>query len=99
MPPPVAVVILAACAWRLAAAVRSWALPPGWLRLVVSLAAIGLLLATLGGLWGRRAATALLCLMLGMKMLELKRMRERRLVASVAGCVVACPPVFYERTL
>ena len=99
MPPPVAVVILAACAWRLAAAVRSWALPPGWLRLVVSLAAIGLLLATLGGLWGRRAATALLCLMLGMKMLELKRIRDLRLVASVALFLVAAQFLFNERLI
>src|SRR5690625_863155 len=99
MPPPVGAVVVLACGWRLAAAARSWTLPPAWLRLLVTLLATGMLVITLGGLWGRRAATALLCLMLGLKMLELRRIRDLRVVASVALFLVAAQFLFSERLI
>lgn len=99
MPPLLALLVALACAWRLLAAYQGWKLPPGWLRLIITLLALFLLFSTHGGLWGRRAATGLLCLMLGMKMLELGRIRDLRMVASVALFLVAAQFLFNQRLI
>lgn len=99
MPPISSLVIFALCAWRLMAAHKQWQLPPGWLRLILTLAIIALLAVSLGGLWGRRAATGLLCLMLAAKMMELSRLRDLRMVASVSLFLIASQFLFDERLL
>ncbi|NBB93093.1 MAG: DUF3488 domain-containing protein [Gammaproteobacteria bacterium] len=99
MPPVLSGLVLVAAGWRLLAAQRRWRLPPGWIRILLSLSAIVLLAISYGGLWGRRAATGLLCLMLGAKMLELFRVRDLRMVASVSLFLVTTQFLFNERLL
>ncbi|MFP4334119.1 MAG: DUF3488 and DUF4129 domain-containing transglutaminase family protein [Wenzhouxiangella sp.] len=97
MPPWLAGVILAACAWRLLVARSAGAPPPAILRLLLTGAAIALIVLAFGGLWGRRTATALLCVMLAAKMMEMFSMRDLRLVASVSFFLIATQFLFSER--
>ncbi len=97
MPPVLGIVVFVLCGWRLLAAYKRWRLPPGWLRVLLTLAAITLLAVSYGGLWGRRAATGLLCLMLAAKMMELSRLRDLRMVASVSLFLIASQFLFNER--
>jgi len=99
MPPMLASIVVLAAAWRMLAAHRRWRPPPGWLRVALTIAVIGLLAIGYGGLWGRRAATGLLCLMLAAKMLELHRVRDLRLVASVSLFLITTQFLFNERLL
>jgi len=97
MPATLGAVVVLTCAWRLVAARQRWRPPAGWLRLLLTLGAIALLAVTYGGLWGRRAATGMLCLMLAAKMLELYRVRDLRMVASVSLFLIAAQFLFDER--
>ncbi len=97
MPPLLGAVVVLLCGWRLLAAGKGWRPPPGWLRLLLTVGAIALLAVGFGGLWGRRAATGLLCLMLAAKMLELYRLRDLRMVASVSLFLIATQFLFDER--
>ncbi|NEZ03499.1 DUF3488 domain-containing transglutaminase family protein [Wenzhouxiangella sp. XN201] len=97
MPQVLAGVVVAACIWRLLASRYDWRAPPGWLRVTLTLVVIALLLVSYGGEWGRRSATGLLCLMLAAKMMELWRIRDLRLVASVSFFLVATQFLFNER--
>lgn len=89
--------ILALCAWRLLAARQRWRPPPALLRLSLATLALALIVVAFGGLWGRRTATALLCMMLAAKMLEMFTMRDLRLVASVCFFLIATQFLFNER--
>lgn len=97
MPATLGGVVVLVCIWRLLAARHRWRPPPGWLRLLLTVGAIALLAISYGGLWGRRAATGLLCLMLAAKMLELYRLRDLRMVASVSLFLIATQFLFNER--
>lgn len=99
MPPLLGAVVVLLCGWRLLAAGKGWRPPPGWLRLLLTVGAIALLAVGFGGLWGRRAATGLLCLMLAAKMLELYRLRDLRMVASVSLFLIATQFLFDERLI
>jgi transglutaminase-like putative cysteine protease len=97
MPPTLGAMVVALCGWRLLAASKRWRPPPGWLRLLLTIGIIAVLVISYGGLWGRRAATGLLCLMLAAKMLELHRLRDLRMVASVSLFLIATQFLFDER--
>jgi transglutaminase-like putative cysteine protease len=97
MPASLSLVVVLAAVWRLLGAHLRWRPPPGWLRIVLTLAALALLVIAYGGLWGRRAATGLLCLMLGAKMFELYRLRDLRMVTSISFFLVATQFLFDER--
>lgn len=97
MPGWLAGVMLLPLAWRLVAAHKGWQPPPGWLRIALTLAAAALVMLAFGGMWGRRMATAFLCLMLAAKMLEMFRVRDLRLVASVSFFLIATQFLFSER--
>ncbi len=97
MPIWLAGAVLLVCAWRLAAAHYRWRPPPALLRLSIAGIGIGLIIFAFGGLWGRRTATALLCVMLAAKMLEMFTMRDLRLVASVCFFLIATQFLFNER--
>ncbi len=99
MPAWLAAGIVAACGWRLAAAWRHWSPPPAILRLALTGLAITLIVLAFGGLWGRRTATALLCVMLAAKMMEMFTLRDLRLVASVSFFLIATQFLFSERLL
>ena len=97
MPTGLAALIVAAAAWRLAAAHYGWRAPPRWLRVILTLGAFALVVFTLGALWGRRTAATLLCVMLAAKMFELFRIRDLRMVASVCFFLIATQFLFNER--
>lgn len=97
MPVWLAAAVLVVCAWRLAAARYRWSRPPTLLRLSIAGIGIALVVFAFGGLWGRRAATALLCVMLAAKMMEMFTMRDLRLVASVCFFLIATQFLFNER--
>ncbi len=97
MPPWLGAVILIAAGWRLAAAHHGWQAPPGWLRIILTLGLVAVVLFAFGAFWGRRTAAILLCVMLAAKMLELFRIRDLRMVASVCFFLIATQFLFNER--
>jgi len=97
MPAWLASAIVVVCCWRLLGVHRGWPLPPAWLRILLTLLAVALVGIAFGGLWGRRAATSLLCVMLAAKMLELRTLRDLRAVASVSFFLIAAQFLFDER--
>ena len=97
MPLWLGAIILTVAGWRLAAARYGWQAPPGWLRIILTLALVGLVLFAFGAFWGRRTAAILLCVMLAAKMLELFRIRDLRMVASVCFFLIATQFLFNER--
>jgi protein-glutamine gamma-glutamyltransferase len=97
MPGSLAALVVTAAAWRLAAAHYGWKAPPRWLRLTLTLGVVALVIVTLGASWGRRTAATLLCVMLATKMLELFRIRDLRMVASVCFFLIATQFLFSER--
>ncbi len=99
MPVLLAAAILAILSWRVAAAWYQWAPVPGFLRVFITLGLIILVVVAFGGLWGRRIATALLCLMLAAKMMEMYRPRDLRMVASVSFFLIATQFLFNERLI
>jgi len=99
MPIQIAAVIVAILLWRVAAARWQWRPPPGWLRAIITLGLLALVMISFGGLWGRRTATALLCIMLAAKMMEMYRVRDLRLVASVCFFLIATQFLFDERLI
>ncbi|MCH8477311.1 MAG: DUF3488 and transglutaminase-like domain-containing protein [Wenzhouxiangella sp.] len=99
MPAPVSITILALLGWRALAAWKAWRPLPGWLRLVLTLGLFALVLVAYGGMWGRRTATALLCVMLAAKLTEMYRIRDLRLVASVCFFLIATQFLFSERMI
>ncbi|NDY96997.1 transglutaminase TgpA family protein [Wenzhouxiangella limi] len=99
MPPWLAGFIVGACAWRLVVARNRGSRPPALLRLLLTGMAIALIVLAFGGLWGRRTATALLCVMLAAKMMEMFSMRDLRLVASVSFFLIATQFLFSEKLI
>src|SRR5262245_25455355 len=75
MPPWIGAIVVAIGVWRALAAWRQWPLPPTWLKVLMVIAAIGIHGATYGRVNGQYAGSALLVLMLALKLTE---MRERR---------------------
>jgi protein-glutamine gamma-glutamyltransferase len=99
MPVMLAAVIVLILAWRAIAGWRRWPAIPGWLRVILTLLLLGLVVALHGALWGRRLATAMLCMMLAAKMMEMYRVRDLRLVASVCFFLIATQFLFNERLI
>ena len=99
MPAALLAATLVGPAWRLAALWRGWGPPRFYFRLPLTLGGVSLVFLSYGSLWGRRAAASLLCVMLAAKMLELFRLRDLRMVASVAFFLVATQFLFSERLI
>ncbi len=97
MPAVLVVVILMILVWRALAGHFQWRALPGLLRIALTFFLIGLIIVSYGGLWGRRTAASLLCIMLAAKMLETYRARDLRLVASVCFFLIATQFLFNER--
>lgn len=97
MPAWLGLPVLAAAAWRSLAAWRGWR-PPGLLiRIALAAGGVALVAAAYGSLWGRRAATGLLCIMLAAKLFEMFRPRDARLVAALCFFLVATQFLFSEK--
>ncbi len=82
MPPWIGATVVAIAVWRGLAAWRQWALPPAWLKVLFVLAAFGGVFAHYRGINGQHAGSALLVIMLALKLTE---MRSRRDVLVVVG--------------
>ncbi|MDX1379753.1 MAG: DUF3488 domain-containing protein [Xanthomonadales bacterium] len=84
MPIHLAVTCLLPVAWRVMAEQRGWSPPNTFIRLILAAAAVVMLFATYGGLLGRRAAVSLLTIMLSLKLVEAWRLRDARVLVTVA---------------
>jgi protein-glutamine gamma-glutamyltransferase len=99
MPLILSATILLIMAWRAAAAWFQWRPIPGFVRVVITLLLIFLVVFAYGGMWGRRIATGLLCIMLAAKLMETYRVRDLRVVASVCFFLIAAQFLFNERLI
>ncbi len=84
LPPVIGAACLLAGVWRWQAARQLWRLPGKTLRLLLTLAAMGTVYLTFGTVLGRDAGTALLALMLALKLLEMQRQRDAAIVIALA---------------
>lgn len=71
-------------AWRWAAHVRGWPLPPKWLRGTIAVSAALVVLGTYRTLNGIEAGTAFLALMAGVKLLETRGARDLTVIVFIA---------------
>jgi transglutaminase-like putative cysteine protease len=98
-PPQVSLAVLSILGFRVIACWRGWRPLPVWLRFLVTVALIGLVAVSFGGLWGRRTATALLCVMMAAKTLEMYQIRDLRLLVAVCFFLIATQFLFNESLL
>lgn len=97
MPPAISVAIVGAAGWRLSVEFRD-AGRPGWLlRLLLTVGGLGLIIVHLAALGGRRAATAMLCVMLALKLTEMFRIRDARVVAMLGYFLITTQFLFNQR--
>jgi len=95
-PVPVSLAILLILAFRCVACWRGWKPLPMWFRFLITIGLIGLVAISFGGLWGRRTATALLCVMMAAKTLEMYKVRDLRLLAAVCFFLITTQFLFNE---
>ncbi len=97
---PVYVGIFVCAAWGYALGMqyRGWPVPPRWLRVMLALGCLALVLSTYGRSFGRDAGVALLSLMLGLKAVESKSVRDMLALLFLAYFVVVTN-VLYSQTL
>jgi transglutaminase-like putative cysteine protease len=84
MPAWVTLLLVAIAAWRWAADLRGWRLPPQWLRVIVVVAMATAVLGTYRTLNGIEAGTAFLVLMAAMKLLETRAARDLTVLVFIA---------------
>lgn len=87
-----------AASWRFAALRRARWLPGRWLLLLLMMVAIGLVLGSTGLGDGRRAGSALLVVMLGLKLLELRARRDIH-VTVFLGYFLVMTHFLYDQSL
>lgn len=75
-------------AWRLHLAGRRLALPPRWLLLPLALAATAGVFLSFGTVFGRNPGVALLTLLIGLKLLETRSLRDANLVVFLSYFLV-----------
>ena len=75
--------IVAIVAWRALAAWRQWPLPPQWLKVLLVLVAVAGVLASYPGRFGQHAGTALLVVMLALKLTEMRSRRDVLVVVAL----------------
>lgn len=80
---------LALLGWRLAIDLRGWPLPKRWLRLALTFIGVGAVLLGYRTLFGPDAGLALLSVMLCLKLLELRTLRDAMLVIFLGWFLVA----------
>ena len=83
LPPWLGVAVVAIGLWRAAAALRQWPLPPQWLKVLFVMAALGGVLASFPGRFGQHAGTALLVIMLALKLTEMRSRRDVLVVVAL----------------
>lgn len=90
---------LALLGWRLGMELRNWSLPGRWLRLLLTLLGIALVLATYRTLLGRDPGLALLTVMLCLKLLETRTLRDAILIIFLGYFLVAGGFLFSQSIL
>jgi len=76
LPPWESLLIVATLVWRGLSAYRQWRMPPGWIRATMTLLAFAGIYASYGNISGQTAGTALLCIMVALKLVELRARRD-----------------------
>ena len=82
--------------WRLLAAQRAWPLPGKTSRVILTLAAMSGVFVSYGTIFGRDAGTALLTVMLGLKLLEVKSRRDAMIVLILAYFLAVTTVLFSQ---
>ena len=90
--------VCAAWGYALGMQHRGWPVPARWLRVLLALACLALVLFTYGRSFGRDAGVALLSLMLGLKAVESKAVRDLLALLFLSYFVVVTN-VLYSQTL
>ena len=75
--------IILCLGWRYGALQRGWPLPPTLLRTVMTFAAFGAIYLSFGRINGQHSGTALLVLMTGLKLLEMRSRRDVLVVVTL----------------
>jgi protein-glutamine gamma-glutamyltransferase len=83
LPPWIGVAVVAIGLWRAGAALRQWRLPPQWLKVVLALAAFIAIQVSYGRVNGQHAGSALLVLMLALKLTEMRSRRDVLVVVAL----------------
>jgi transglutaminase-like putative cysteine protease len=83
MPPWIGASVVAIGAWRALAAWRQWPLPPVWLKVLMAIAAFIAVNAAYGRVNGQHAGTALLVIMLALKLTEMRSRRDVLVVVAL----------------
>lgn len=80
LPPWISLAVGVLIVWRWGCARRGWPLPGRWLRTALTLGAFAAVLVTYGRSSGQVAGTALLCLLIGLKLTEVEDRRGATVV-------------------
>jgi transglutaminase-like putative cysteine protease len=83
MPPWIGTAVVAIGAWRAVAAWRQWPLPSQWLKVMVAIGAFIAVQVSYGRINGQHAGTALLVIMLALKLTEMRSRRDVLVVVTL----------------
>lgn len=99
VPAFVAAFVCAAWGYALGMQYRGWPVPPRWLRVILALGCLGLVFAYYGRSFGRDEGVALLSLMLGLKAVESKSVRDMLALLFLAYFVVVTNVLYSQGLL
>jgi transglutaminase-like putative cysteine protease len=83
LPPWLSLSVIAIGIWRALAAVRQWPLPPQWLKIFMVLIAFAAIQVSFGRVNGQHAGSALLVVMLVLKLTEMRSRRDVLVVVAL----------------
>jgi len=83
MPVWVSGALIAACVWRYLVEINDWKLPSAWVRVPLVFLSFGLVAASYRGITGVEAGSALLIIMLALKLLETKEARDLTVITLI----------------
>jgi protein-glutamine gamma-glutamyltransferase len=83
LPPWLGAAVVAIGVWRALAALRQWRLPPQWLKVMLVLAAFAAVQISYGRVNGQHAGSALLVIMLALKLTEMRSRRDVLVVVAL----------------
>lgn len=99
LPPLLLGALFALIAGRLWMRRRGMGRVPAWIRLGIALALVGAVAASLGGIFGREAGSALLAAMMTVKLIEAETRRDARVILSVTAFLAMASFLFDQGML